>query len=110
MIIASRVLTLRQGQGEVDVPVHLQAPEQIEGDWICRFEIGWPEEKVERWAAGVDAMQALVHALHMIGAEIYASEPHEAGKLAWLSPGAGYGFPVPGNIRDLLVGGDKRFL
>jgi hypothetical protein len=27
----------------------------------------------------------------------------------WLEPGRGYGFPVPNNIRDLLVGDDKKF-
>jgi hypothetical protein len=30
--------------------------------------------------------------------------------LVWEAPGQGYGFPVPNNIRDLLVGEDKKFL
>ena len=34
----------------------------------------------------------------------------EAIALAWLSPGRGYGFPVPQSIRDLLVGDDSNFL
>ena len=34
----------------------------------------------------------------------------EAIALAWLSPGRGYGFPVPQGIRDLLVGDDSNFL
>ena len=39
----------------------------------------------------------------MIGAEIYASEEHRSGRLVWSDGWKGYGFPVPGRIRDLLV-------
>ena len=28
-------------------------------DWVCRYEIGWPEGMVERQAAGIDAVQAV---------------------------------------------------
>ena len=59
---------------------------------------------------GVDAVQALLFALQMIGAEVYTSSQHQSGRLEWLERGRGYGFPVPDNIRDLLVGDDKRFL
>jgi hypothetical protein len=46
----------------------------------------------------------------MIGAELYASDQHKSGVLTGLSPGRGYGFPVPQAIRDLLVGDDRKFL
>jgi hypothetical protein len=49
-------------------------------------------------------------ALKTIGAQIYASDHHASGKLMWLEPGKGYGFPVTNNLRDLLVGDDKKFL
>ena len=110
MIIATRHLVLREKQRDVDIPVRIHAPEKAEVDWICRFEIGWPEGKAERWGTGVDAVQALLFAMQMIGAEVYASAQHRSGRLAWLEAGRGYGFPVPRTIVDLLVGDDKRFL
>lgn len=110
MIIATRDLVLRDQARDIDVPVRIHAPENANGDWICRFEIDWPEGKVERWGTGVDAVQALLFALQMIGAEVYASSEHKSGCLEWLEPGRGYGFPVSDNIRGLLVGDDRRFL
>lgn len=87
----------------------MSAPEQSDKGWICRFTIEWPEGKAERWGSGSDGVQAIVIALQMIGAEIYASALHKAGQLVWLSPGHGYGFPVTSNIRDLLIGDDAIF-
>lgn len=109
MMIATRTLSLRSEGGEIEVPISIDAPERAHVDWMCRFRIGWPEGKVERWGTGADAVQALVMALQMIGVELYASRHHEAGRLRWLEEGAGYGFPVPNNVRDLLGGDDKRY-
>ena len=109
-IIATRSLFLRDNNRNVEIPIRIHAPERAKEDWICRFEIEWPEGRVERWGAGIDAIQSLLIALQMIGAEIYASPHHESGRLSWLTAGRGYGFPVPKNIRDLLVGDDKSFL
>ena len=105
MIIATRLLRLPKGE-RVSVGIH--APEESDRSWICRYEIGWPEGKAERWGGGVDAVQALLSALQMIGAELNTSKQHQSGALVWLSPNRGYGFPVPQNIRDLLVGDDKK--
>jgi len=110
MIIATRVIIWHRGDADVEIPIRIHAPEQARVDWLCRFEIDWPAGKAERWGAGVDAVQALHHALQMIGAELYTSPQHEAGKLEWLAPAFGYGFPVANNIRDLLIGDDKLFL
>ena len=105
MVIATRSLVLRDRN--IEVPIRIYAPEKAAVDWICRFEIGWPEGKVERWGAGIDAVQSLLIALQMIGAELYTSRHHEKGRLAWLAPERGYGFPVANIIRDLLKGDDK---
>lgn len=110
MIIATRILEQRRGQTKQDVPVRLHAPEKTKDVWICRFEIDWSEGKVERWGTGSDAIQALLFALNMIGAQLYASDANKSGELVWLKEGNGFGFPVSNNIRDLLVGDDKRFL
>jgi len=110
MIIATRDLVLRDQARAINILVRISAPEKAKVDWICRFDIGWPEGKIERWGTGVDAVQSLLFALQMIGAELYASSEHKSGRLEWLEPDRGYGFPVPDNIRNLLVGDDSRFL
>jgi hypothetical protein len=109
MIIATRVLTLQNGDGDVEIPIKIFAPEPEKVDWSCRFEVGWPDGTLERSAMGIDAIQALLLAMQMIGAQIYASDHHASGNLSWLAPGQGYGFPVPANIRDLLIGNDAKF-
>ena len=109
MIIATRDLVLRDQARAINILVRISAPEKAKVDWICRFDIGWPEGKIERWGTGVDAVQSLLFALQMIGAELDASSEHKSGRLEWLEPDRGYGFPVPDNIRNLLVGDDSRF-
>jgi hypothetical protein len=47
--------------------------------WICPYEIDWPRATKSHFAAGIDAMQALVLATRMVGAEIYASDYHKSG-------------------------------
>jgi hypothetical protein len=92
------------------VVIKLHAPERQAEDWICRFEIGWPGQPAARWGSGVDALQALVQALQMIGAEVYTSADFEAGDLTWLPGYSGCGLPVPTNVRHLLQGDDARQL
>ena len=110
MVIATRVLKLRQPTGHIDIPIRIFAPQGQGDDWMCHFEIDWPDEMVALDAGGVDSVQAMELALRMIGAFIYGSDHHASGKLMWEAPGQGYGFPVPNAIRDLLVGEDKKFL
>jgi hypothetical protein len=74
--------------------------------WICRYEIDWPSQKRSHF--GVDSFQALILALQTIGAEIYASVYHKAGSQKWAERYRGYGFPVGGNLRDLLIGDDAN--
>ncbi len=111
MMIAQRLLTLRDRNRNVPVAIEIHAPEQhSKTEWRCNFTIDWPDGKVGRWGTGVDAVQSLLFALQMIGVELYTSESHKQGRLFWETPGSGYGFPVTQNIRDLLVGDDKKFL
>jgi hypothetical protein len=110
MLIASRTLKLRQPDGEVDVPVSLFAPARDETrGWGCRFEIGWPDETKSMVARGSDSVQALEIALRLIGTQLYTSVHHGAGTLVFEKPGGGYGFPLPGNLRDMLAGDDAAF-
>lgn len=108
--VATRELKIRNGAADVAVPISIFAPEPSgHGDWLCRFEIGWPGKTRVMNVGGIDAMQALLLAMQIIGAELYTSADHQAGRLYWDEPGRGYGFPVPSSIRDLLQGDDKRF-
>jgi hypothetical protein len=110
MIIASRTLKLRRGATDVEIPIRIFSPEISKRDsWSCRYEIDWPDQKWSMTTWGVDAVQALVNALQMIGSEIYTSNYHKSGKLYLDAPGRGYGFPVPATLRDLLQGDDAKF-
>jgi hypothetical protein len=106
MLMAIRDLKICNADTDVDVQVRLYQPEQDEQAWICKYEIGWPTGAKHSFARGVDAIQAILLALYKIGIEIYTSDYHRAGKLIWLVPGRGFGFPVSKSVRDLLIGDD----
>jgi hypothetical protein len=108
MIIAQRKLQIHPpGEAGIDIEVRLFAPVFIGPDWSCRFEIDWPESTRAMSIHGIDAMQALILALQVIGAELYTSRYHKDGTLAFLESGGGYGFPVSVGLRNLLIGDDK---
>lgn len=109
-MIAERILKLNDRSGSIDVAIRIFAPEQEKQSWACRYEIMWPDGKRAAAANGFDAIQALLFALQMIGAEIYTSDHHKEGRLVWGQLGSGYGFPLAQNLRDLLVGDDAKFL
>jgi hypothetical protein len=111
MIVASRLLTLTTDQGDVDFEVRFQMPERNPdgNDFVCRVTIDWPGAPWRERAGGVDSCHALRMAHVLVGIRLYMSEAHAAGKLKWMEPGIGYGFPVPPNMRDMLVGHDREF-
>jgi hypothetical protein len=108
VIIASRRLTLRQGQAEYVVLVAIHAP--VEGDrcWDCRFEIGWPERAAEITVSAFDSVQALYLAMQRVAFELYVSPHHAAGNLRWDKPGDGYGFPMAKSGYGDLIGFDRE--
>ncbi|HZQ11439.1 MAG TPA: hypothetical protein VFB31_01370 [Pseudolabrys sp.] len=111
MVIAGRVLSLKKGNDPVPIPIRIFAPQkELDDAWFCRYEIDWPDKKSTMNIGGADSTQALVQALQIIGAEIYASDYHKSGKLVWDKPGNGYGFPVAPSIRRLLQGDDAKYL
>jgi hypothetical protein len=110
MMIAGRLLKLRQSTGDTDIPIRIFLPERHDdGAWSCRYEIDWPDRKHSNVVWGIDSIQAIILTYQCIGAEIYASKEHESGNLMWGERGKGYGFPVTSNIRNLLIGDDQRF-
>ena len=109
MVIAERSLLIEDGPEPKACKVTMHAPEDADGMWICRYTIGWPTAPEESFGAGVDAFQALHLTLQKIGIALYASAYHKAGILVFDRPGRGYGFAMPKNGRDLLIGDDKIF-
>jgi hypothetical protein len=108
VMIMERILKLRTSHGTVDVPVRIFSPVQETNSWQCHWKIQWPDRIRQNTAGGFDAVQSLILALQMVGVELYASEEHRSGRLQWITPGDGYGFPVTHNCRDLLEGDDAQ--
>ena len=106
----SRVLKLSSSGRDIEVPIRISWPVEDKTAWSCRWEIEWPGRKRSNAARGADAIQALINALQMIGSELYCSKEHKSGRLSWAKKWTGYGFPVPNNVRDLLIGDDKMSL
>lgn len=106
MKILERVLHYSAKERAFDIPISIDLPVQGERDWSCLYRIGWPDGTHTGSGYGLDGMQALMLALQAIGADIYTSAYHRSGRLSWLDPGDGYGFPVPKTISHLLIGTD----
>jgi hypothetical protein len=107
MLVVSHKLYLKTGVLETVITIKIYRPEKQEKAWACRYEIDWPEGLRHFEANGIDALQALVLALQMIGAEIYSSAYHREGRLRAYDSEQGYGFPIAASLRDLLVGADR---
>ena len=88
MLIATRVLKLREGGKDTAFEVRVYSPKQAPGSWACRYEIDWPECRHEMEAHGVDSVQALLIALQLIGVTLYASAHHRSGNLFFEEPGS----------------------
>ena len=107
--IAVRKFSLAENGRQTEVTVKLFQPEPYPDghDFRCRFLVELPSKTVDLHAGGVDAIQALILALQMMGATINTSEEAKEGRLVWHTPGGGFGLPVPDNIKDILQGDDR---
>jgi hypothetical protein len=106
MLIATRQLSVRVEDDDVALEVRLFKPISENGAWSCPYEIDWPSGTRRSRAVGADAVQAILLAFQKIGTELYMSDYHKNGQLSRAHASSGYGFPVPRNVRDILVGED----
>jgi len=106
MLVVTHELFLKSQPADVRIEIRLYQPIPFEKDWGCRYEIDWPEGSKVRMAYGLDALQALIIALKLIGSELYTSTYHADQLLRAYDKEEGYGFPVPSNMRDMLIGVD----
>jgi hypothetical protein len=109
MIIAQRNLTIKSSGKNIEVPVRIFAPVHSDNTYTCTYEIGWPTGVKTMTVSGTDSVQAIEIALQFIGISLYTSPYHTAGQLSCDGMKGGYGFPVPSNARDMLVGEDAMF-
>jgi hypothetical protein len=106
----TRSLKLKTGGSDQPITIRISWPAYDKTAWESHWEIDWPDRSGAGSARGIDAVQALMHALQMVGAEIYGSAEHLSGNLVWDEAYDGYGLPVPNSMRDLLLGDDARIL
>jgi hypothetical protein len=109
MLIAERILQWRRTDGRKTIRVQIFSPERTNETWTCRYVINWPDGEKEKMASGVDAVQALMIALQMIGSEMYTSNYQKAGGI-YFRDSDGCGFPVPPTLRHLLTPEDAKYL
>ncbi|WP_336486451.1 DUF6968 family protein [Methylobacterium nigriterrae] len=109
MIIAERIIYFLESNAKKAISIKISIPESDGSSWVCHYEIDWPDHPRKSFAAGIDSVQALHLALQKIGIDIYMSKYHQTGNLYWESPNNGYGFPIPKDGCDLLVGTDNVF-
>ena len=81
-VLASRVVRFQPAAGEaIDAVVRLGMPVADDDgrDWLCPYQISGIRDEPVRAAFGVDAMQALVLALHILPTELRALARDESG-------------------------------
>ncbi len=60
------------------------APTKVnEGEFQCRYSIGWPEREACRYACGSDGIQALMLAMRTVHSDLVESDAYKAGRLTW---------------------------
>ena len=106
-IIATRTLTL-DGKTPAKILIGKPQPMPDGPDWYCPYQTQGVGPGRVFYGAGVDEVQAFIHALSMVGAELYCSDEYRDGRLSWdCAPGGDLGLPVPENIRDVLPDGAR---
>ena len=93
-IIAERTLTFARNS-DSHLVVRLEAPEMnvASGDYLCRYHISGTDIEISKYAAGLDAFQALQLAFIAIGANLVYLEQQTEDTLRWSD--VGLGFPRP---------------
>lgn len=109
MLIGTRTLFFGDIDDAREIAVRLFMPAFEAPKWDCRYEIDWPDCLWKSHAQGNDALHAIHLAQQKTGLDIYMSPYHKTGKLWWIKPWIGYGFPVPKDGRDILIGTDKHY-
>jgi hypothetical protein len=92
--IATRTLDV-DGKPSYILRVAEPMPEGDGSIWVCAYEIDRPSGLMRSEIRGADGMQALLHALALLGVYAMNSDENLAGSLTWFDQSAHFGFPPP---------------
>lgn len=98
-VMATRRVSLTDGKRTTqEITIKLGRPKRMPGaaDYYCPYQIaGIGSEKI-KYAAGIDAFQAIQLAMGRIGTDLWALNQECQGKLRWEGDERGdLGFPTP---------------
>lgn len=93
-LIASRALNLKNNNSTT-VTIEIGKPQSFPDgrDYYCPFQITGLRDKIISYAAGVDAVQALLLTLERIGILLKESDENRMGNLVWFGSD-NLGFPL----------------
>ena len=83
--------------GSAEVVVRFARPAQDSVDFICEYEVAWPDRKKRLRAYGVDEVQALLIAMQNVHADLLTSREFGTGQLRWLESDD-LGLPLSGSM------------
>ncbi|KAF0185389.1 MAG: hypothetical protein FD163_1204 [Hyphomonadaceae bacterium] len=69
-------------------------------DYMCEYEIVGLSRKIQSAGHGVDAVQAVLHAMVGLGTRLYCSDEYKSGKLTWFDS-YDLMLPFPFGARDI---------
>ena len=100
-VIATRELEISNSKRKITIRLGTPARFPDGNDYYCPYQVlGLGRDRVF-YGAGVDSMQALIHALHNMGADLYTSNEAKAGQLTWFDD-RNLGVPVADTIAELV--------
>lgn len=71
--------------GHHEVTARFYAPTLAPGgEYQCRWRIEWPGREQERYACGIDGVQALMLAMRVVHAKLVETEEYQSGALTYL--------------------------
>jgi len=96
-VIATRTIDVLSADGQPagTMTVSLGRPTQEPtGEWLCAYQITGDGSNRSFGALGLDAVQAIDLAMHLIGARLADTAEAKEGRLRW-SGESKLGFPLP---------------
>jgi hypothetical protein len=95
-VIATRSILVKDKEKKITIIIGKPKQFPDTPDYYCPYQIlGIGDEKI-RYAAGIDAVQAIQLAMVMIGSDLYTLKEATTGQLRWKGDEKGdLGFPAP---------------
>lgn len=102
-VIAVREIESIENQKKIIVTVGRPKKYPDGVDYYCPYKIIGINRDNVRYGSGVDAIQALLLAMAMIGADLYGCAEGRSGKFRWIGDETGnLGLPTPESLKNAL--------